>query len=372
MSHRLLSLLVVFVFATGAHAEGPVSVTAEAGVKQPQAAVDAKGRIFVAFGKGNEIRCAVSEDLGKTFREGRVGSIGALSLGMRRGPRVAVTEDAIVITAIGGDEGKGRDGDVLAWRSTDWGSTWSGPIRVNAVVGSAREGLHAMAAGPNGQVFCTWLDLRNKTTEIFGARSSDGGATWEPDVLVYHSPDKSVCECCHPSAAYGTDGTLYVMWRNLMKGNRDMYLAKSDDGGKTFSSASKLGQGSWQLNACPMDGGSVSVGANGGVTTVWMRAGSTFLASPGQKEQKLGAGVQGWTAIGPDGPYAVWLESRPGKLVMLAPGSSTPKTLSDKAFDPMIASAPGGKGPVVAAWEGTPEAPGIHAMVIAPASKPAR
>jgi len=227
-----------------------------------------------------------------------------------------------------------------------------------------------MAAGPNGQVFCTWLDLRNKTTEIFGARSSDGGATWEPDALVYHSPDKSVCECCHPSTAYGPDGTLYVMWRNLLKGNRDMYLSKSADGGKTFDPATKLGQGSWPLNACPMDGGAVSVGPNGVVTTVWMRAGSTFVASPGQKEQKVGAGVQGWTAIGPDGPYAVWLESRPGKLVMLAPGAGTPQTLAERAFDPMIAAAPGGKGPVVAVWEGTPEALGILCLVIDPSNKP--
>ena len=81
------------------------------------------------------------------------------------------------------------DGDVLAWRSIDGGASWSGPRRVNGVEGSAREGLHALAAGPDGSLFCAWVDLRDGRAEVYGARSADGGASWEPDVLIYRSPD---------------------------------------------------------------------------------------------------------------------------------------------------------------------------------------
>jgi Neuraminidase (sialidase) len=208
----------------------PVHVTAadgpDRGAKQPQAAVDEAGRIYIAFGQEGTVRLAVSTDRGRTFEVSTVGKVNSLSLGMRRGPRVVATGDAVVVTAIGGRTGKGQDGDVLSWRSTDLGKTWTGPTRVNAVEGSAREGLHGMAAAPGGKIFCTWLDLRDNRTEIFGASSKDGGATWEKDALVYRSPEKSVCECCHPSAAFGPDGTLHVMWRNSLKGARDLYLAR--------------------------------------------------------------------------------------------------------------------------------------------------
>ncbi|RUL83573.1 exo-alpha-sialidase [Tautonia sociabilis] len=349
---------------------GPVPVIApdgpDRGARQPQAAVDAEGRIFVAFGRGNTVRCAVSTDGGKTFEVATVGSVDSLALGMRRGPRVAATGRAVVVTAIGGKEGGGRDGDLLAWRSADGGRTWSGPARANAVDGSAREGLHGMAAGPEGRVFCTWLDLRGGKTELYGARSEDGGTTWEPDVLVYRSPAGSVCECCHPSAAYAPDGMLYVMWRNQLHGSRDLYLTSSTDGGETFGPAEKLGLGTWPLDACPMDGGALAAGPGGRVQTVWMRDGAMFAARPGEAERPLGGGIQGWTALGPGGGYSVWLERRPGRLLALIPEGPAPLTLAERANDPVVAAAPGGRGPVVAVWEANAEEGGILSLVLDP------
>jgi hypothetical protein len=354
---------------------GPVRVIPQDGPdregQQPQVAVDRDGRIYVAFGSGNTVRLAASADQGETFQVNTVGSIGSLALGMRRGPRVVATGDAVVVTAIGGPKGKGQDGDVLAWRSTDLGKTWSRPTRVNSVESSAREGLHGMASGADGRLFCTWLDLRNKRTEIFGAASKDGGKSWEPDVLVYRSPEKSVCECCHPSAAYGPDGRLHVMWRNHLKGKRDLYLASSTDGGRTFGPGHKLGQGTWVLNACPMDGGSVAVLARGDIETVWMRSGSMFAAKPGESERELGSGVQGWNAAGPGGAYSVWLEKRPGKLLALTPRGGPPLSLAERASDPVIAAAPGGRGPVVAVWESKSSEGGILAQILTAGEKAA-
>ena len=350
-------------------AGAPVRVTPPEGPdkdgKQPQAAVDEAGRIYIAFGVGSTVRLAVSTDRGATFQIRPVGSTGSLALGMRRGPRVVATGDGVVVTAIGGQRGKGQDGDVLAWRSTDSGKTWAGPTRVNSAEGSAREGLHGMASGPDRRVFCTWLDLRNERTEIYGARSLDGGGTWEPDALVYRSPEKSVCECCHPSAAIAPDGTLHVMWRNSLKGKRDLYLASSSDAGKTFDPAEKLGKGTWALNACPMDGGSVAARAGGEVETVWMREGTVYSAKPGEPERELGRGVQGWNAAGPGGAYSVWLEKRPGKLLALTPQGGPPVALAEQANDPVIASAPGGRAPVVALWESRSDGGGIYAQVLA-------
>lgn len=349
-----------------AAAEGP-----DRGARQPQVAVAASGRIYVAFGRDNEVRCAASADGGRTFATTTVGSPGTLALGMRRGPRVAVAGDAVIVTAIGGAQGKGKDGDVMAWTSRDGGATWSGPARINAVPGSAREGLHGLAADPSGRAFCTWLDLRSGAMEVWGARSSDG-ATWEPDARVYRAPDGPICPCCHPSAAFGPDGTLAVMWRNSLAGNRDLHVARSADGGRTFGPASKLGRRSWKLDACPMDGGALALGPGGKLASAWMRAGSAFATDgPEGDERPLGPGVQPWVALGPDGPVPVWLDRRPGRLLALRPGRSEPEVLAESANDPAVAAAPGGRGPVVAAWESPSGPDRIAVRVLTPGDAPA-
>jgi hypothetical protein len=321
--------------------------------QQPQLAIDAKGAIHVVFGVGDSIRYRQSDDSGKSFSEPvTLPSVLDMSLGMRRGPRIAVTEQAVCVTAVGGKQGKGRDGDLVALRSTDGGKTWSEPVLVNDTVDSAREGLHAMSAGPKGELCCVWLDLRHRKTEIMASVSGDGGATWTKNTLVYKSPEGSVCECCHPSVAYDGQGVIHVMWRNSLAGARDMYFAKSTDGGNTFSSATKLGTGSWPLKACPMDGGSMAPLSDGKLASVWRRDKSIYLSLEEHTEEKLlGTGEQPWIAATRDGPFIVWLTKRGNDAYILSPNSASPVKLSTNAADPVLATGPGGRGPVVAAWE---------------------
>jgi hypothetical protein len=277
--------------------------------------------------------------------------IDEMSLGMRRGPRIVTTSDSLCVTAIGGKQGKGRDGDVLAIRSVDGGRIWKLVGPVNDAADSAREGLHAMAASPSGQLCCVWLDLRNRKTEIMGALSEDGGATWGKNFLVYQSPEGSVCECCHPSVAYDREGVLHVMWRNSLAGARDMYATSSRDGGKTFLVAKKLGQGTWPLKACPMDGGSFAFTADNQLATVWRRDKTVYLMQAGNsQEQSLGQGEQPSIAGGKDGLYVVWLAKRGEAAQLLAPGAKSRRELAPAAGDPVLAAGHAG-GPVVAAWE---------------------
>jgi hypothetical protein len=333
--------------------------------REPQVAVSPSGQVFVTYGVGNDLYCATSADGGRTFGPPReVGTGGVLSLGMRRGPRIAATSQAVMIAAIAGAQGKGADGDVVAWRSTDGGQTWSGPRRVSDIDGSAREGLHALAAGPKGELYCVWNDNRETgRMAIFGARSDDGGLSWSPSVKVYQAPEGPICPCCHPSAAFAPDGTLLVMWRNALQGARDMYLTRSTDGGQTFGPAEKQGGGTWRIDACPMDGGSIVAGPDGRTETVWMREFSVFRSRPGQPEDRIGPGIQAWAAPGPGGAYVAWLVGRPGRLLLQVPGEEAPTALAEKANDPVVGSALDGRGPVILAWE-DPESGGILARVL--------
>jgi hypothetical protein len=316
--------------------------------RQPQAAVDESGTIYVAFGAEKSIYVSTSDDAGKTYSDPvRVDTVPGLALGMRRGPRVVAGDGVVVVSAIGH-----QDGNLLAWRSSDGGNTWSDPIRVNDSPAHAREGLHGMAIGPTGEITCVWLDHRHETMQVYASHSTDGGKSWSGNQRVYASPTGNVCECCHPSVTYAANGDLYVMWRNSLAGNRDMYFGVSRDGGKTFSAGEKLGRGGWKLDACPMDGGYLAVSPKGAVTTVWRRENRVFrTVSSGQAEELIGAGLQPWAAATADGAYLVWISRRPGDLWLTTPGTDRPRKLAEKASDPVIAASISGSGPVVVLWE---------------------
>lgn len=314
--------------------------------RQPQLAVSSK-LVAMTFGAGNAVYFSASSDKGATFSKPvTVAAPGKMSLGRHRGPRVAIAGDAIVISAIAGAKGGGADGDLLAWRSTDGGKTWSAGVKVNDVEASAREGLHAMAGG-GGVLFATWLDLRAKGTQLYGASSTDGGATWSKNVLVYASPDGTICQCCHPSAIVDAKGAIHVMFRNALGGSRDMYVARSSDGGRTFAAADKQGKGTWVLNACPMDGGGVVTTPDGNLATTWRRDQGVYLAPSGAAETKLGMGKDPAIAAGADGVYVAW--SHGAGLRAQVPGKAEPVELAPTGAFVQLAAVP--DGPVLAAWE---------------------
>jgi len=341
--------LLVGVDITGA-AE-PV-VVASAGtvpnLRQPQAAVNSSGNVFVTFGAGEEIYFCKSIDRGRTVSAPtKVGQVPKLALGMRRGPRIVASDDLVVITAISHESG-----NVLAWRSLDGGESWSDSSNVNDEAKSAYEGLHDLAIGNDGMMFCTWLDLRSGRTQVYGARSLDGGTTWEKNIRVYASPSGTVCECCHPSVVIDESNRVHIMWRNFVDGNRDMYVATSEDEGQSCGSAEKLGMGSWPLNACPMDGGDIAVNTNEKMLTVWRRDGTIYSAEPGLEPEKLiGRGEQPSIVAASNGYFITWVDRRAGDLLMLTPTSTNPITIATKASDPVLAAPDSGNGPVVAVWE---------------------
>jgi hypothetical protein len=350
---RLIVLLLLSSLAAGVHATELTRGTGDQRPQQPQVAIDASGAIHVVYGIANDIVYRHSRDGGKTFSDAtRLPAQRVVSLGMRRGPRIAATDRSICITYVAGKQGMGRDGDVLATRSADGGATWSAAVPVNDSAASAREGLHAMAAGPSGELCCVWLDLREQGTVVMASLSHDGGTTWSPNQLVYRSPDGSVCECCHPSVALDHRGNIVVLWRNALAGNRDMYLASSLDGGKTFGAARKLGAGAWPLDACPMDGGAIALLAGDQVATAWRREQRVYstMEDPSQ-EQLVGEGEQPWLAATDEGPFLIWLKKRGGTAFLRTPQSPHPIELAQNAADPVIATGPNGHGPVVAVWE---------------------
>lgn len=360
-----------------------VNLQTPEGAREPQVAVGSRvfdesheaGRlprtshasVFVACGTKNGVYVCASGDSAATFGKAtQVAAVGALSLGMRRGPRIAVSGETVVVTAIAGEKGGGRDGDLLRWRSTNYGRTWSAGARINATAGSAREGLHAMAVGAGQELFCAWIDLSGELPTISGSASSDAGVHWSAPSRVTREGDR-ICPCCSPSAAIDAKGRIWTMWRGDTDGARDLYVASSEDHGATFSPPSKVGTGTWKLDACPMDGGAMTA-ALGRTTTVWRRDRTVFRAEIAGPEISLGEGEQPWIAAGPAGLYCTWVERRGGALELWTTGRDAPVELDPHANDPVIASSESCYAPVVAVWEsGEGDRPKIvAARIVAP------
>jgi hypothetical protein len=218
-------------------------------------------------------------------------------------------------------------------------------VIINDVPGSAREGFQAMAAAEHGLLAAVWLDLRATGTRLYGSYSQDGGASWSKNVAIYESPDGTICQCCGPSLAFSGPHTAAVMFRNVIHGSRDMYLTTWRLGGQ-IAAPEKLGMGSWQINACPMDGGGFAhLGKD--TEAAFRREHTVYLDKPGQPEIPLGDGKDVALALTTKGAYVAWTDQ--SGVELHEPGRHELLCLSPSGGYPALAALPGGE--VLASWE---------------------
>ena len=140
---------------------------------------------------------------------------------------------------------------ILFSKSTDFGLTWSAPIKLNEVDGSCIDNSTTVegavpAPGPSGQVYVAWSGPNG----LVFKKSLDQGVTWsttETQIIATHEWDFAIpgIDRCNgmpiticdlsPSAHHGT---IYVNWADQSNGanDTDIFLSKSTDGGTTWSS----------------------------------------------------------------------------------------------------------------------------------------
>lgn len=316
--------------------------------QMPNMATDKNGNVHIVYGTGDSLMYSCSSDNGMAFSAPfLISALPKVYSFATRGPQIAVTASGIIVTAAT------STGNIFSFRKST-GGKWVSASRVNDVDTIAKEGLMALGADKEN-AFAAWLDLRgNKRNKIFGSRSTDGGKTWLKNQLIYASPDTTVCECCKPSVTV-KGSNIAVMFRNWLKGNRDLYLVQSTDGGSTFGPAQKLGTGSWKLNGCPMDGGGLAINKDAIVQTVWRRGKNIYSAVPGMPEKEIGEG-RGCTMETVNGRnvYA-WVEN--GEVVVIQPQGE--KKVVGKGSQPVIKALDNEH--VICVWESAKQ---IHASIL--------
>ncbi|RWY47982.1 hypothetical protein [Mucilaginibacter gilvus] len=247
--------------------------------KQPQIAVDNKNTVRVAYGEADDIFCVISTNGGVSFSKPLlVAHVKDMHLGMARGPQIASSASCTVITAMD------KAGAIHWFRLNHATGNWATLGTVNDLRGSAPEGLMSIAADKADNFYAVWLDTRTGgNNQVYFASLKPGASAWGKNIIAYRSPDGHVCECCKPNIAV-KGGEVAIMFRNWLMGSRDLYVARSVNGGKTFGAAEKLGLSTWKLNACTMDGGGILLGDKDAVYTTWQRKGDVYFARPGQPE----------------------------------------------------------------------------------------
>jgi len=123
-------------------------------------------------------------------------------------------------------------------------------VRVNNVTTGGQH-LPTVTVGPEGQVYVAWVDCltdqdcSTANPDIYFAKSTDGGQTFDARVLV--SDDGPGAFANAPKIATDQDGTIYIVWhddRTTTPGDDswDVYLSKSIDGGQTFSPSVRVSE----------------------------------------------------------------------------------------------------------------------------------
>ncbi len=308
---RLFFLLIICV---STHLSSRAQTTLAPG-EQPQLTVDAKGKIRLVYGENDKIYFSTSNDNGKTFSSPQlVAQVSEMHLGMTRGPQLATSVDYSLITAMD------KRGNIHAFKQSHKTGKWEKIANVNNVNGSAPEGLMSIAADESNNFYAVWLDLReDRKNNICFASLKD--SKWSTNKFAYKSPDEHVCECCKPSVT-AKGKTVAIMFRNWLRGSRDLYLVTSNDGGQNFSDAQKLGNGTWPLKGCPMDGGGLAIDSKNQIQTAWQRDGIVFYSLPGQPEQKVGEGRH----VGLNGSIITW---ETGSELMMKPIGGTQQKLGE-------------------------------------------
>ena len=317
---------LVFFISCKEQEKEPVSPLVIAAGQMPEMAKDISGNLHLIYGTGDSIMYVYSDDKGHSFSSPvLVDTLPALVASATRGPQITPVKDGLSIIAAD------NTGNIFSFTKKQSGK-WAKAARVNDVDTIDKEGFLGLSGDGNNNLFAIWPDLRNDgRNKIYGARSTDGGKTWSKNIMVYTSPDGTVCECCKPSVVM-KDNNVYVMFRNFLNGNRDLYLIQSADGGNSFGEAQKLGNGNWPLDGCPMDGGGIAVNNNGEVQTVWRRENKIFTVVPGNEEKEIGEGKGCTMEVVANKNVYAWTEN--GEVICLLPNGK--KELLGKGKQPII------------------------------------
>ena len=185
--------------------------------------------------------------------------------------------DARGIIYVAWRDGRTGNADIFFARSTDGGKSFSRNIRLNDDRSKAYQGNPTLAVNSEGYVAVAWSDARNGKDDIYLSVSHDQGRSFSKNRQVNDDPETP--SHSHPAVAVDENGTVYAVWEDHRNNHSDIYIARSTDGGKTFSSNRRVNDDS---GSAPQISPSIVVGPLGQIYVAWgdFRNSTVKLSAP--------------------------------------------------------------------------------------------
>lgn len=267
---------------------------------QPQALMDERGTLHLIYLAGDAAtsdvfyvsRAAGAKDFSTPWRVNSVAG-SAIGTGTVRGAQLAIGQQGRVHVIWNGSRVVSRtDPQVpypispLLYARMNEARTGFEPQRNLMQFTIGLDGGGSVAADKVGNVYVLWHGAGEQKGEahrrVYLARSTNGGKTFSREAVAADvtQPETGVCACCGMRAYTDAQGVLYVLYRKATDATqRGMYLLTSVNKGQSFRG---MPLDEWELNACPM---STVTMARDGVRQLaaWENNGQVFFAAISSK-----------------------------------------------------------------------------------------
>ncbi|MBT5876918.1 MAG: hypothetical protein HOH43_26080 [Candidatus Latescibacteria bacterium] len=260
------------------------------------------------------------------------------------------------------------DGNIYYMQSGDDGQSFSDPIRINSLEGTAQAGLFRgpdIDVSSRGRIHVVWysnayqrklppydwgvqyawkgrndskftetknlnhVPSDNYSLAVDGERvavvwtadslyvqfSEDGGETFgRAESIVNADP----CECCATNAYYLKQGKLHILYREKAGNVRDMHILAQNNRGTAFA-RTRLSETQWKIEACPMSGSSLTENRSG-LSVVWETKGQILLGYADEAGKLLETGEM---VVSANGKYPAVVSTPTGATLVAWKQNST-------------------------------------------------
>jgi hypothetical protein len=239
---------------------------------------------------GTDIYAAFSADGGAHFGAPvRVNDVAAdANAGGEQPPRIVIRDRRVDVVWVSKHDGVAA---IRVAASADGGATFGTAKTITPAGLTGARGWESAALSDDGALHAVWLDGRHSAPAPSGLRRDSApsapqpaqhvhtGAPMRQDIYhaVWRGNDPAVetevatnvCFCCK-TAIVSRGQDVFVAWRHLFDGGvRDIAVARSADGGATFSAPVRVSDDNWKIDACPDDGPAMAVDASSALHVIW-------------------------------------------------------------------------------------------------------
>lgn len=271
----------------------------------PDVVMDDAGTLHLAYFDKDNVYYMQSDDEGRSYSEPvRVNSLeGTAQAGLFRGPDLDVSS-------------RGRVH--VVWYSNayqrklpthDWGVQYAWKGRTDSEFTETRNLNHVPSdnyslAVDDDRVSVVWT-----ADSLYVQSSEDGGETFgRAESIAIADP----CECCATTAYYLKPGKLQILYREKAGNIRDMHLLAQSNSDGAFA-RTRVSKTQWKIEACPMSGSSLTESTSG-LSVAWETKGNILLGYTDESGNLLETGE---ILVSANGKYPVVLNT-PGGATLVA------------------------------------------------------